>query len=429
MSNALAIAGVTAVIRDLLDSGMIDQDVTDSMGQGVAVTAVAPDSIALEGTDAKPQLNVFLHQVTPNAAWRNVGQPARDARGTRLSNPPLALDLHYLVTAYGTTDLQAEVLLGYAMQLLHETPVLTRDAIRTALNPPNAPVDGGGLPSVYQALRAADLADQYEQIKITHAPMNTEEMSKLWSAPQAHYRPTSAYHVSVVLIEATRAARSAPLPVLTRDIQARPDLMPAFPTLESIAPPSAQLAAQLGDLLTLTGHHLDGSNHRLILTLPRLHVERTIMAAATATASKVEFVLPNVPADYPAGTWLAALQVVRPGETQPRVSNQLPLAIAPRITSLTSPPQKFTPDGNGTAAVTLSCSPQVQPSQRASLLLGSLEVLADAHLAATPNLAFTVLDAPIGVYYVRLRIDGIDSELVNRAAKPPVYLDQRIEIG
>ena len=34
-----------------------------------------------------------------------------------------------------TDDLHAKILLGYAMQLLHEMPMLTRAAIRTALNP------------------------------------------------------------------------------------------------------------------------------------------------------------------------------------------------------------------------------------------------------------------------------------------------------
>ena len=35
MSNALAIAGVTAALKDLLDSGLIDQAVTDTLGAGV----------------------------------------------------------------------------------------------------------------------------------------------------------------------------------------------------------------------------------------------------------------------------------------------------------------------------------------------------------------------------------------------------------
>ena len=444
MSNALAIAGVTAVLRDLLDSGLIDHEVTDAMGQGVTVSAVAPDTIRIEGTDARPQLNVFLHQATPNAAMRNLDLPSRSRDGHRLSNPPLALDLHYLVTAYGVSDLQAEVLLGYAMQLLHETPVPSRDAIRTALNPPNAPVDGALLPAVYEALRASDLAEQYEQIRITPTPMNTEEMSKLWSAIQAHYRPTAAYQVSVALIHSTRPAR-APLPVLTRGprepslidpavdrergVVVQADLMPAFPEIEDVELPNAQIVVHLGDTVTLTGHHLDGSGHTLLLNLPRLDIEHAIAPASSASATSVSFVLPNQPANFPAGSHLLALQLLRPGDTAPRVSNQLLLRIAPQITSLASPPQVFNRDGDGTAVVTLSCTPEVRPEQRASLILGSREVIADAHEATTANLSFTVLDAPVGVHHVRLRVDGVDSQLVDRSVTPPQFLDRRIEIA
>ena len=279
MSSPLAIAGVTAVIRDLLDSGMIDHQVTDSLGQGVTVSALAPDLITL-GAEAAPRLNLFLHQVTPNAAWRNVGYPSRDARGDRVGNPLLALDLHYLLTAYGSADLQAEILLGYACLLLHETPVLTRNAIRTALNPPTPPVTGGLLPSIYKALSAADLAEQFEQIKITPSVMNTEELSKLWTAVQSSYRPTAAYMASVVLIEMPRPARS-PLPVLSRGkvdpatkrdagVAVQPNLVPALPEIETIAPASKQLAAVLGETLTLSGHDLDGvaTEYHLLLSNP-----------------------------------------------------------------------------------------------------------------------------------------------------------------
>jgi len=444
MSNALAIAGVTAVLRDLLDSGLIDHEVTDAMGQGVSVTAVAPDTVRIEGPEAKPQLNIFLHQATPNAAMRNLALPSRDRNGQRVSNPPLALDLHYMVTAYGIGDLQAEVLLGYAMQLLHETPMLTRDAIRTALNPPNAPVGGTLLPAVYEALRASDLAEQYEQIKITPAPMNTEEMSKLWSAIQAHYRPTAAYQVSVLLIEATQPAR-APLPVLTRGpsetslinplekiehgVFVAANLAPTFPQVDDIELPNKQLAAHLGDTVTLSGHLFDGSGHTLLLELPRLDIEQSITPASSAGAEEVGFVIPNQPANFPAGNYLIALQLLRPGETAPRVSEQLLLKIAPRMTSLTSPPQVFNVDGDGTAAVTLTCSPQVRPNQRVSLIIGSREIIADDHPNPTASLGFTVLDAPIGTHFVRLRVDGVDSQLVDRSVDPPAFHDQRIEIA
>ena len=132
---------------------MIDHQITDTLGAGVTVSALPPDVIPLEGIDAVPRLNLFLHQATPNLAWRNALMPTHDGAGRRTTNPPLALDLHYLLTAYGIEELQAEVLLGYGLLMLHETPVLTREAIRTALQP--SPVSGAILPSVFQALRAA----------------------------------------------------------------------------------------------------------------------------------------------------------------------------------------------------------------------------------------------------------------------------------
>ena len=128
MSNALAISGVTAVLEYLLTG------VYSGSGLGsVAVSAKAPDLVQAglaSGSDSSLQVNLFLHQVTYSAAWRNVGQPSVGADGsTRLKNPPLALDLHYLLTAYASEDCAAEALLGYAIQMMHETPVLARSVI------------------------------------------------------------------------------------------------------------------------------------------------------------------------------------------------------------------------------------------------------------------------------------------------------------
>ncbi|MQA99729.1 MAG: DUF4255 domain-containing protein, partial [Actinobacteria bacterium] len=199
MSSPLAIGAVSAVLRNLLDNGLVDAGVPLSP---VNVTAIAPDRIELEGPKATPSLNLFLYRTSPNQGWAEMGQPSFDGNGTRLSHPPLALDLHYLLTAYGVSDFQAEILLGYAMHLLHERPVLDRAAIRTALDP--SPLGSSILPPAFQALTASDLADQLESVTVTPAPMDTEEMSRLWSAIQAHYRPTASYLVSVVLIEARR---------------------------------------------------------------------------------------------------------------------------------------------------------------------------------------------------------------------------------
>jgi hypothetical protein len=113
MSSALAIAAVTAALKDLLNDGLMDHDLS-TVGS-FSVTAQPPDRVTT-GTTELNQLNLFLYQVTPNPGWRNANLPARDNKGARISNPPLALDLHYLLSAYGSQDLNAEVLLGYARE-------------------------------------------------------------------------------------------------------------------------------------------------------------------------------------------------------------------------------------------------------------------------------------------------------------------------
>jgi hypothetical protein len=451
MSNALAIAGVTAVIKDLLDSGIIDHKVTDAMGQGVTVSTIAPDTIPLTGPEATPRLNLFLHQVTPNPAWRNHGFPSHDSSGIRVSNPPLALDLHYLLTAYGSTELQAEVLLGYAMQLLHETTVLTRNAIRVALNP--TVVNGGILPTIYQALQATDLADQVEQIKITPSMLNTEEMSRLWSALQAHYRPTAAYQVSVVLIESQRKSRS-PLPVLSRGpiidpvsgrdrgVVVEPSLLPPVSTIEEIRLPKEQPVAKLGDTIDLIGHHLDGTSRMVRLENPRFEITEEIQALETGGAGRMQFTLTNAPAKFPVGIYQLSAQMIRPGirpeDKSLKTSNQLALVVAPEITTSFTPfpaeKIKRERDEEGKLTIVkiekLRCRPEVRPGQRVELILGDRAEFAQPIIGATSELDFTFRNAPPPgtELLVRLRVDGIESPIIDRTAKPPKFFDHRITL-
>src|SRR5207237_6193452 len=138
-----------------------------------------------------------------------------------------------------------------------ETPVLARAAIRKSLDPPPSPaVTGSLLPTVYKALRAANLADQLEQIKITPEVMNTEELSKLWTAIQTHYRPTATYLATVVLIQPDLPT-TAPLPVLSRGprdpatlLETGPTVIATmespYPALSSIAFPKGQNSVELG---------------------------------------------------------------------------------------------------------------------------------------------------------------------------------------
>lgn len=427
MSSALALAAVTAVLKDLLINGLIDRDLVSSVGD-VKVTALPPDRITT-GTDEQSQLNLFLYQATPNAAWRNVGLPSRDNGGSRVTNAPLALDLHYLLSAYGAKDLHAEILLGYAMQLFHETPVLPRAAIRVALSP--TPVTGGGgLPPTLEALATSELADQIEQIKLTPQSLNTEELSKLWTAFGAKYRPGACYLATVVLIETKAPARS-PLPVLTRGIVVQPSLDPPYPTLLSVKPPNSQTAARLNEIVTLDGVHLDAGVGETVVVLfsHRLFAAPVQVApVGGGTASRVQVRVPNNVDDFPAGLYGIRVGFLKAGKLE-RTTNELGLSLAPNNPTI-SPASPITRDGNGDATLTVTAAPKVWRGQRASLLLGTREVIAPAlTVAKTDTLTFKFNAIEPGTYAVRFRVDDSDSILIDRSVTPPIFVaSQSVEI-
>ncbi|MEM7556740.1 MAG: DUF4255 domain-containing protein [Cyanobacteria bacterium P01_A01_bin.84] len=207
MSDALSIAVVTATIKNLLENGLVSDSIVASVGD-VTVSALPPDKIEV-GTDERAQINIFLYHVTQNRNVDWISPEFRD-RHSRIGasqkdkphpNPPLALDLHYLLTAYGPKDFQSEILLGSIMQLLHISPIIKSEVIETALK--NA-FETGTYSVLSQALvgvSVSDLAKQIGQIKISPEFLNMDENSRIWSALQTNYRPSVTYYASVVLIE------------------------------------------------------------------------------------------------------------------------------------------------------------------------------------------------------------------------------------
>jgi len=424
MSGALAIAAVTAALRDLLTDGLLDHDLS-AVGS-VTVTALPPDRVTT-GQNEPNQLNLFLYQVTPNLGWRNEGLPSRDGNGRRVSNPPLALDLHYIMTAYGSQDFNAEVLLGYGMQLLHETPVLSRAQLRTVLGGAS-PVDGTILPPILGSLSALDLADQVELIKITPVTLSTEDLSKMWTAMQARYRPTMAYLVSVVLIQATGATKAAP-PVLKRggDDRGPVALASGFPSLSGARPALSQLlpAMRLGDDLLLSGSDLDAEG--AITAVFRNAKADFSVEGAPAPGSSSDAMTIHIPAiaqdanamnRWAVGVYSLALRMVRP-DLPPWTTNGVPIALAPLIT--VNPVNAVPGDVN----LTVTCTPRLRPEQAAhtSLIFGSwtippLTTTTPADPLQPTILEFTIPGVPVGDYLIRLRVDGIDSLPIAVAGLP-----------
>lgn len=402
MSNTLAIADVTATLRKL-----IEDQITDEL-PGAIVTAQSPEKV----NPALNVVNLFLYQTSINAAWRNQDLP-RQVRPGETGFPPLALNLHYLLTAYGENEDAispfSHRLLGRAMRVLHDHPVLSgadiRAAIPDALEPDH------------------DLYDQIERVRITWQPLSLDDMSKLWSAIQAKYHISVAYEVSVVLIDSTRPART-PLPVLRRGpedrgVDAQSNLTPPFPTLISIALPVAQQpSARLGDVLTVRGHHLNGDSVTARFQHPRLDapIDIALPGVTTVEETDVTVTIPNdaaASAAWAAGTLTLSLLITRAADpvNPTRTTNELSFALAPTIVVPATLPSTA-------PSLTLTCAPEVRPAQRASLLFGGAEIAADTHGTQTGTLSFP-LDAPaVGDHFLRLRVDGVDSLLIDYAQTP-----------
>ena len=369
MSNALAIAGVSAVLQFYLNN--IYTNLSAMFGGTVSVTAQAPDLVQnsfVNLTATENRVNLFLHQVSYSAAYRNVALPSLAADGSTLrQSPPLALDLHYLLTAYGTADWQAEGLLGYALMMLHENPIIARSDITYALN--NLPKTN----TLSGSLANCGLADQFEMIKIVPATLGREEMAWLWTALKADYRPTFPFQVSVVLMQPEQSV-SIPLPVLSRSLQA---IVSQPAQIIDAQPPNHQPAFSLTDTVTVTGEFLSNVT-QVELVNSRLGIQFSVpVSEVTATSFTCK---PGAQTTYlngvPAGVYQLKAQILAPNSTPSNVivqqsTNQLPVALAPTLVAQSVTPTA-NPDGTPTVLVTINnIAPGVVEGQTAQLVLSS----------------------------------------------------------
>lgn len=404
MSNALAIAAVTT---------MLDYLITQSLARSGAVslesvTAKPPDK-ARDSGDSTNQINIFLYQTLPNAAWRNQDIPSRVKPG-ETGRPPLALTLSYLITAYGKNndDIEGQRLLGMAMQSLHDHPEIRPQDIERALGSTTLSTDKREL------LVSSNLKNQVDRVRVTPQILSVEEVSKMWATFQTPYRISAAYEVSVVLIESGVPVRTA-LPVLSvgddnRGGLVQADLIPPVPTLERLSWPSQQQSQQasltLEEPLILSGHHLDnpGTTAFVRFRHPALTTPIELALPQPVAPNRITVALPpGMP--WVAGFYTVALRYEKEGNSQ--FSNAQSLAIAPNLQA----------PAINTNRLTLDCVPPVLPGQAVALLLGSREIPLQREPDETEplsRLSFSLATVPAGDYWVRLRVDGVDSHLIRR---------------
>jgi hypothetical protein len=394
VSNPLAIAAVTSTLQKWL----FERVNNAPGGTGTAVTA-RPLDRAREGYAGK-QLNVFLYRTALDAALRNADMPGGPIAPGENGSAPLPLSLHYLVTAWGEgdDDTEAHSVLGVAMQLLHDFPLLGRRPIG-------------------DALLGNDLGLQPERVRLTIVPLSVDEMSRLWTTFQTQYRISAAYEASVVLIESSRDAVSAP-PVARRGADDRgPEArVGPFPALERAEPASGGPSVLSGEEVALRGSALTGAD-AVRFRHPLLAEPVEASGAAIVSVSDTE-VRVAVPAQLPAGIASATVTVPQAGGAAALPTNEVPIAVGPDIAS---PALPISVARTGDAVqVTVGVRPDALPEQRAYLIAGSTSLPAAARTSPSSTLTFAGTLAA-GEYPLRLRVDGVDSPLVDRTATPAAY--------
>jgi hypothetical protein len=184
MSNFVAVATVTAALREILQNAL--DDVGDVGVPGAQVTHVSPGS---ERDPRRPSINVFLYLVRVNSALGNADLPTRRPDRGIIERTRAALDLFYLLTFRGDDGkLEPQRLFGIAWGGLHAQPVLSRALIRQVV-------------SKTPLLGASDLAEQDEHVRITPAAPSVDELSRLWLMfPQVQYELSAIYQVGPVFV-------------------------------------------------------------------------------------------------------------------------------------------------------------------------------------------------------------------------------------
>ncbi|MFC9736352.1 Pvc16 family protein [Streptomyces noursei] len=207
MSNALALATVTQALALL-----IEHNLHPEIDLAVSVETRKPP--ADPPTD--PTITVFLYQVSHNPSMRNSDLVTRASDGTLLKRPAAAIDLHFLISAYGEEqELVGQRLIGSVVRTLHEIPVLPRELIEEAAERPY--------------LAGSDLAESLQKVRFTQTQMDVDETSKLWGMlNNTPYSLSVAYQASLVLLDGHQKPAPA-RPVKRPEVTVVPEVPPEVP--------------------------------------------------------------------------------------------------------------------------------------------------------------------------------------------------------
>lgn len=179
MGGYAAIADTSETLIELLREEFTERSDVIALDRN-EIALISPADV---GADPDVRLSLYLYSIVENSVLKNA-EP-RNIDGNTVRDPPLALDLCYLLSAFPvqagsdetTNTVDQQRVLGLAMQILKDNSVLGPQIHR-------------GSPSM-KDLQVAMITDNEEIMGIWHTFQETP------------YYPSIAYRVSPVMIEST----------------------------------------------------------------------------------------------------------------------------------------------------------------------------------------------------------------------------------
>ncbi|MFD8778393.1 DUF4255 domain-containing protein [Streptomyces sp. NPDC059916] len=141
-------------------------------------------------------VSLYLHHVAPNASRGSQG-PRVDATGRR-RRPGIALELHYLLTAWSKHPETQQRLFGWCLQTLHATPTLPGPFLNHHASEPVFRPD--------------------ETVELVWENMAQSSVLDIWDVARRNVQPSATYVARVIEIESAEELQEGGL-VQTRDLR------------------------------------------------------------------------------------------------------------------------------------------------------------------------------------------------------------------
>jgi uncharacterized protein DUF4255 len=131
------------------------------------------------------RLSIYLYRIVEDAYTKNRFPVA--GSGINLRQPPLTLDLFYLITPLVGAPREQQIVLGKVMQVFYDRAILS----------------GADL--------VGALAGSDDVVRIMLNPVTLEETTRVWHALEMSYRLSMCYAARVALVDSTRERLNQPV--------------------------------------------------------------------------------------------------------------------------------------------------------------------------------------------------------------------------